>query len=282
MVAMLGPVSTWEDRGVERSGTLPNDWYTSRELFDLEQRTLFREIWHCVGRAEQVAEPGQYFVTEVADEQVVVVRGRDGELRALSNVCLHRAGPVAVGCGQRNAFQCPYHGWTFELDGRVRKTQGMDGTEDFEPGRMRLPRFQVATWGPTVWVALEPSVSLEEWLGDVTPRLANYRIDEMQYAGGRRWTISATGRCTSTTTWRGTTSPSSTPAWPRASARRSTRTASAATRTSSTAASRTRAGPARAWPASSAARRSSAASSRRRPGSTTTSARATTSTGSSR
>ena len=54
---------------------------------------------------------------------------------------------------------------------------------------MRLPRFQVATWGPTVWVALEPSVSLEEWLGDVTPRLANYRIDEMQFAGGRRWTI---------------------------------------------------------------------------------------------
>ena len=128
MVAMLGPVSTWEDRGVAASGTLPNDWYTSRELFDLEQRTLFREIWHCVGRVEQVAEPGQYFVTEVADEQVVVVRGRDGELRALSNVCLHRAGPVAMGCGKRNAFQCPYHGWTFELDGRVRKTQGMDGT----------------------------------------------------------------------------------------------------------------------------------------------------------
>jgi choline monooxygenase len=189
VVAMLGPVSTWEDRGVAASGTLPNDWYTSRELFDLEQRTLFREIWHCVGRVEQVAEPGQYFVTEVADEQVVVVRGRDGELRALSNVCLHRAGPVAVGCGKRNAFQCPYHGWTFELDGRVRNTQGMDGTEDFEPQRMRLPRFQVGTWGPTVWVALEPTVTLDEWLGDVTPRLANYGIDEMRFAGGRRWTI---------------------------------------------------------------------------------------------
>ena len=283
MVAMLGPVSTWEDRGVAASGTLPNDWYTSRELFDLEQRTLFREIWHCVGRVEQVAEPGQYFVTEVADEQVVVVRGRDGELRALSNVCLHRAGPVAVGCGKRNAFQCPYHGWTFELDGRVRKTQGMDGTEDFEPERMRLPRFQVGTWGPTVWVALEPAVPLDEWLGDVTPRLANYGIDEMRFAGGRRWTIGCNWKMyVDNYMRRGTTSPSSIPAWRRASARRSTRTSSGATPTSSTAASRTRAAPAPGSPASSAGRRSSAASSRRRTASTSPSARATTSTGSSR
>jgi choline monooxygenase len=107
----------------------------------------------------------------------------------MSNVCLHRGGPVAVGCGQRKAFQCPYHGWMFELDGRVRRTQGMDGTCDFEPAKMRLPQFQVGVWGPTVWVALEPTVSLETWLGDVTPRLANYRTDEMRFAGGRRWEI---------------------------------------------------------------------------------------------
>src|SRR3954453_10005979 len=105
MTAMLGPVSVWEDRGVERSGTLPNDWYTSRELFDLEMRTFFREVWTCVGRDDQVAEPGQYFTCDVAGEQLLVVRAADGELHALSNVCLHRAGPVAMGCGQRRAFQ---------------------------------------------------------------------------------------------------------------------------------------------------------------------------------
>jgi choline monooxygenase len=184
------PVSEWRDVGVERSGTLPADWYTSRELFDLEQQHLFRHVWMCVGRTEQVAEAGQFFTCEVANEPVVVVRDRDRGLRALSNVCLHRAGPVAMGCGQRKAFQCPYHGWTYELDGRVRGTQGMENTEDFDPASMRLPEFRVATWGPLVWVALEDDVPpLEEWLSQITPRAANYRMDELTYVGGRKWRI---------------------------------------------------------------------------------------------
>jgi choline monooxygenase len=108
----------------------------------------------------------------------------------MSNVCLHRGGPVAVGCGKRNGFQCPYHGWTFDLDGHVRNAQGMEGTEGFEPRAMRLPQFRVDTWGPTVWVTLEDAAPpLAEWLADVTPRLANYDLDGMQFAGGRRWRI---------------------------------------------------------------------------------------------
>lgn len=183
-------VSEWRDVGVERSGTLPADWYTSRELFELEQQHLFRHVWTCVGRTEQVAEPGQFFTCEVANEQVVVVRDSDRGLRALSNVCLHRAGPVAMGCGQRKAFQCPYHGWTYELDGRVRRTRGMESTEDFDPASMRLPEFRAATWGPLVWVALEDDVPpLEEWLSQITPRAANYRMDELTYVGGRKWRI---------------------------------------------------------------------------------------------
>ena len=190
MSTSVRPVSTWEDRGVACSGTLPNDWYTSPELFDLELRTLFRRVWTCVGRVEQVAKPGDYFTTEVANEQVVVVRGRDGGLRALSNVCLHRAGPVAIGDGSRKAFQCPYHGWSYELDGRLRRCQGMEGTEDFDPAGLRLPEFRVDTWGPLVWVTLEDwAPPLAEWLSDITPRLANYRLDELEYVGGRTWTI---------------------------------------------------------------------------------------------
>jgi choline monooxygenase len=133
------PVSAWDDLGVARSGTLPSDWYTSPELYALEQEHLFRHVWQHVGRTEQVAEPGQFFTCEVANEQIVVVRDREGALRALSNVCLHRAGPVAMDCGRRKAFQCPYHGWTYELDGRVRGMQGMEDTEGFDVASMRLP-----------------------------------------------------------------------------------------------------------------------------------------------
>ncbi|MEA2245924.1 MAG: choline monooxygenase [Solirubrobacteraceae bacterium] len=190
METMSSPVSSWEDLGVEHSGTLPADWYTSRELFELEREHLFRRVWQQVGRTEQVAEPGDYFTCEVAGEPIVVVRDKAGELHALSNVCRHRAGPVAMDCGRRKAFQCPYHGWTYELDGRIRATQGMDGTEGFDPAAMRLPEFRVDTWGPLVWVALDEGVPpLEEWLGAITPRMPNYHLDELEYVGGRRWYI---------------------------------------------------------------------------------------------
>lgn len=190
MQATTAPVSSWQDLGVARSGTLPADWYTSRELYELEQEHLFRHVWQHVGRTEQVSGPGDFFTCEVANEQIVVVRDREGTLRALSNVCLHRAGPVAMECGRRKAFQCPYHGWTYELDGRVRGTQGMEDSEDFDPDAMRLPEFRVDTWGPLVWVAVDPDVPpLEEWLGQITPRSENYRLDELRYVGGRQWFI---------------------------------------------------------------------------------------------
>jgi choline monooxygenase len=190
MESMASPVSSWEDLGVERSGTLPADWYTSRELFELEREHLFRHVWQHVGQTEQVAEPGDYFTCEVAGEPLVVVRDTAGELHALSNVCRHRAGPVAMDCGRRKAFQCPYHGWTYELDGRMRGAKGMETTEDFDPDAMRLPEFRVETWGPLVWVSLDPDVPpLDEWLGQIAPRAANYRLEDLAFVGGRRWYI---------------------------------------------------------------------------------------------
>jgi choline monooxygenase len=190
MQGTRSPVSSWEDLGVERSGTLPADWYTSRELYELEQKHLFRHVWQHVGRTEQVAEPGQFFTCQVANEPVVVVRDGEGRLRALSNVCLHRAGPVALRSGRRKGFQCPYHGWTYELDGRVRGVRGMEDTEGFDAPAMRLPEFRVDTWGPLVWVSIDADVpSLDQWLAQITPRAANYRLDELRYVGGRRWFI---------------------------------------------------------------------------------------------
>ena len=190
MVAMLGPVSTWEDRGVERSGTLPNDWYTSRELFDLEQRTLFREIWHCVGRVEQVAEPGQYFVTEVADEQVVVV-ARPGR-RAARAVQRLPAPRRPRGGGLRQAQRLPVP--VPRLDVRARRPRPQDAGHGRHRGLRAAAHAAAAVPGRARGARRSGSRSSRrsrssEWLGDVTPRLANYRIDEMRFAGGRRWTI---------------------------------------------------------------------------------------------
>src|SRR5947209_17219305 len=86
--------------------TLPSRYYFDQSVLDDENRNIFAKSWELAGRAEQVREPGQFFTTMIANEPLLVVRDNNGELRALSNVCRHRAGPVAKGEGKRPVLQC--------------------------------------------------------------------------------------------------------------------------------------------------------------------------------
>ena len=99
--------------------TLPSEWYTDAAFLAQEQEKIFARTWQLAGHAAQVAAVGDYFTALVAGEPLIVARGADNQLRAFSNVCRHRAGPVAEGCGNRKNFQCAYHGWTYSLDGRL-------------------------------------------------------------------------------------------------------------------------------------------------------------------
>ena len=183
-------MSPWVETDIGHALTLPSDWYTSRELFELEQEHLFRKTWQYVGLAEEVAEPGDFFTCELGGEQLVITRDKQGELHALSNVCRHRAGPVATGCGRRGGLKCAYHGWAYELDGRLRAAKGMEGTPGFDPSEHRLPEFRVDTWGPQVWVSLDREISpLTEWLAPISERAANYQLTELDFAGGRIWHV---------------------------------------------------------------------------------------------
>jgi len=128
--------------------TLPARWYVDPILYELEQERVFGRTWQWVGRADQVASPGSYFTCRVAHEPVVVVRGQDGKLRALSNVCRHRAGPVSQGAGVVTRFQCAYHGWTYELDGTVLGTPFFRAADTLDWNNRCLPQFLVDTWGP--------------------------------------------------------------------------------------------------------------------------------------
>src|ERR1700730_1315047 len=96
---------------LSRASTLPSTWYRDPFQLELEKELVFSRTWQRVGRAEQVASPGDYITAQICDEPIIVVRGADEKLRAFSNVCRHRAGPVASGCGNRKVFQCGYHGW---------------------------------------------------------------------------------------------------------------------------------------------------------------------------
>src|ERR1700742_1678236 len=110
------------DRRLEHASTIPSQFYLDPAVLAAEHAAVFGRSWQLVGRAEQGREPGDFFTTIVAEEPLLIVRGNDGELRALSNVCRHRAGPVAQGSGKRPVLQCGYHGWTYGLDGSLLKT----------------------------------------------------------------------------------------------------------------------------------------------------------------
>ncbi|HET9742720.1 MAG TPA: aromatic ring-hydroxylating dioxygenase subunit alpha [Terriglobales bacterium] len=145
------------DAAVEQSWTLPAEVYVDSSLLKQEQRSLFGETWQIVGRRDQVAKPGDYFTAELAGEPLLIARGSDSVLRGFYNVCRHRAGPPAEGCGSRKVFRCGYHGWTYSLDGRLLNAPEMDGTANFDYSQFGLQPIAIGEWGAWVFANLVPN-----------------------------------------------------------------------------------------------------------------------------
>ncbi len=153
-----------------RAHTPPASWYHDPEVLRREEALVFARTWQLVGHASQVAEPGAFLTAVVAREPLLIVRGDDGVVRALSNVCRHRAGAVCTGAGRKPVLQCSYHGWTYGLDGRLRGTPEWDGVQDFDRTVYGLPSYRLETWGDLLFVCLDPSVpALLDVLGEIVP-----------------------------------------------------------------------------------------------------------------
>src|SRR5271166_2547983 len=108
------------DLPLEKAATIPSRWYFDPDLADLEKRVVFGNTWQVAGRTDSVAEPGSYVTADLAGEPILVVRDLDGTLRAFSNVCRHRGAPLLSDpCGKVSKLRCRYHGWTYDLTGRL-------------------------------------------------------------------------------------------------------------------------------------------------------------------
>jgi phenylpropionate dioxygenase-like ring-hydroxylating dioxygenase large terminal subunit len=178
------------DERLARAATLPAPLYTDPAVLAAERSKVFGSSWQLVGRADQVARPGDFFTARIADEEVLVVRGGDEKLRALSNVCRHRAGPVASGAGCARALRCGYHGWTYGLDGRLLATPEFEGVENFHREDVRLPEFSAATWIGLVFANLESGApALSSTLDDLPGRLEENGLGSMRFAFRREWTL---------------------------------------------------------------------------------------------
>ena len=166
---------------LEEARGLPPRAYLSEEFYELELEHLFRRDWICVGREEEVAQTGDYFTIELAGEPLLVVRGTDNRLRALSNVCRHRYMQVVMGQGNAARLSCPYHGWTYRLDGKLMGATGMAESRILDKENCRLPEFRLETWLGFIFVNLDNDAeALAPRLQELGDRLAPYHIDGMR------------------------------------------------------------------------------------------------------
>jgi phenylpropionate dioxygenase-like ring-hydroxylating dioxygenase large terminal subunit len=139
-----------------RAHSMPKSVYTSPDFSQMEQERIFARAWLCAGRAEALKAPGDYLTLEISGEPVIILRGADGALRGMSNVCRHRMSTLLTGRGHVRSIVCPYHAWTYNLDGTLRGAPAMSLNEDFCKEAIALPKVRVEDWLGWIMVTLNP------------------------------------------------------------------------------------------------------------------------------
>ena len=185
-----GPIGEALEQGL----TLPASWYYDTEVARLEHERIFRRAWQYVGRADQVEQPGSYFTSRAGDVPIVVTRDGDGALRAFVNVCRHRGHEVVRGEGRREALQCPYHAWTYALDGSLRSAPRAEREQGFDRRDLSLVPANVETWGPFVFVNPDRDAApLAETLGELPEIVAGSGVDldAVRFRERHAWEVDA-------------------------------------------------------------------------------------------
>jgi phenylpropionate dioxygenase-like ring-hydroxylating dioxygenase large terminal subunit len=140
----------------ESACAMPPGVYTNGTFLDLEQKYIFASEWICVGRQDAIGKPGDYLTYEIAGQPVVVVRDEQCELRAYSNVCRHRMSLLMNGQGNCRRMICPYHGWTYDLQGGLAGAPRMDRSPAFDKRDYRLPEIRLEIWQGWIYLTLNP------------------------------------------------------------------------------------------------------------------------------
>lgn len=176
----------------QRAWSIPASWYLSEEIAELERELVFGRAWALAARAEEVAESGSYVSGIAGDLPWVLTRAEDGEVRALANVCRHKASLVCDGAGRAERLVCPYHGWAYRLDGTLAsapRTAGILGGKGV-PRRLGLPALGLSRWGALYFVHRDVHARP---LGELVPAAPSGRIwrdaERLVWWGSKRWEL---------------------------------------------------------------------------------------------
>lgn len=162
---------------------LPGEIYTSQEIYEKELAEYFGQEWLYMGRAEQFPNPGDYEARRVLGRPIIIARSRAGELHAFYNMCRHRGVEVAQGAGNTSIFKCPYHGWSYDLEGKLTGAAYMRETEGFDTSNCRLPKIQLNVWRGNIFInfAAEPQ-DFETAMGGIEKDFGFLQADKCRLA----------------------------------------------------------------------------------------------------
>ena len=186
---------------IECAHTLASKFYTDPAVLEIEKTRIFLRTWQLVGTLSHecgevngvqrtIADPESFFTAEIAGEPIIVVRDKQEVLRAFSNVCRHRAGPIALGSGCKNVLRCQYHGWTYTLDGRLIGTPDVEGVEFFDRSTMGMVPLRVETWEQFIFVNFDAQAEpLAAYLGEIPEQARGFQFEGLQFAERRDYLI---------------------------------------------------------------------------------------------
>ena len=178
--------------------TLPQQYFVSPEVFAREQEKIFSRQWVCVGHQSEIAKAGDYFVREVAGESLIILRDKGGKLRGFYNVCRHRGTRLRedraaqAACGHVTVIQCPYHAWTYGLDGRLIGAPHMDQGQGFNKADYPLHAVNLALWEGFIFVNLaRASAPLEEWFAPLVGKFTHWNLAKLRSAKRTEYDVRA-------------------------------------------------------------------------------------------
>jgi phenylpropionate dioxygenase-like ring-hydroxylating dioxygenase large terminal subunit len=169
------------DADISHAWTIPARYYCDPVIAEREKENIFARTWQVIGHRDQIPNPGDYFTTELVGEPLLIVRGAGGELRGFYNVCRHRAGPPAEGCGSRRLFRCGYHGWTYDLNGKLISAPEFEDVQAFDPAEFSLTSVLTEVWSGLIFVNLDPAAEpLIKSLGQLPHQAECFGFERMK------------------------------------------------------------------------------------------------------